>query len=442
MPPAPLSPFVGTLATEVRDALVALLAIDPSEAGAFALDARTSPTPGWGASLAARLPAGEVVVDVADAATPREAWFRTANLAWAYRAPRGGDPFAVPGLARWLGALRERATRLDAGPLAPPPVRALLGAAARYLPFARVRDEDFRLLMDGPDGPAGILWLGFACDQDCVVCWQSRAAPSPPPERFEGWLGEMLAAGARSVILSGGEPTLHPGLLGLARRARAAGAHVVVETNGLRLADDAFRSELRAAGVGELSVSLHAADAAVSDAITRAPGTHARTLAGLDACARDGLPAGVHCVVERLNAPSLAAHAALLASRYGRALRRVSYSLPTRYADAERYRRGLAPVEQVRPGLTRALRVLRAAGVEARFLGMGGFPLCAVDDPRAERPPRPLADGERGARVYGRPCEGCALRPWCGGVPAEYLEACGDGGLRPVRDGAGEAVAG
>lgn len=443
MVPVPLSPFVGALATAVREALVALLALDSSQAGAFSLDARLSPTAGWTAALTVTLPSGDLVVDVADAATPREAWFRTAHFAWAYRSTSAGDPFAHPFAAQWLKDLCERVSRLDRAPLAPPAVRAMLDAVARYLPFARVRDESYRLLMPNPEGPAGILWLGFQCDQDCVVCWQDRAGPSPPPEYFSRWLDEMLAASARSVILSGGEPTLHPTLLDLAGRAHAAGAHTVIETNGLRLTDDGFRRALLAAGVGELSVSLHAADATTSEAITRAPGTHARTVAGVEACLRDGLPVGIHCVVERANAPGLAAHASFVVERFARpprGLRRVSYSLPTRYADQERYRRGLAPLGAVRPGLTAALRTLRGAGVEARFLGMGGFPLCAVEDPRAECPAEPLSAGERGDRVYGRPCEGCAVRPWCGGVPAAYLEACGEGDLRPVRGASADAA--
>lgn len=436
MAPAPLSPFVGTLATAVREALIALIAIDPSQAGPCTLEARFAPSPGWLASLAIALPSGELALDVADAATPRDAWFRTAHLAWSYRSIGGRDPFAQPELARWLNDLRERVSRLDRSALAPPPVRAVLDAASRYLPFARLSDESYRLLMGGPDGASGILWLGFGCDQDCVVCWQDRAAPSPPPELFSRWLDEMLSADARSVILSGGEPTLHPSLLELARRAHAAGAHTIVETNALRLLDDDYRRALIATGVDELSVSLHSHDAAVSDAITRAPGTHARTVAGIEACLRDGLPVGIHCVVERANASSLAAHARFVVERFVRplrGLRRVSYSLPTRYADQERYRRGLAPVDALRSGLTEALRTLRGAGVEARFLGMGGFPLCAVEDPRSERPAAALSEGERGDRVYARPCEGCAVRPWCGGVPAAYLEACGEGGLRPVR---------
>lgn len=433
MIPGPLSPFVEELAGGVREALAAMLQLEPRHVGDFTLSAR--PGSGWDAALATTAPGRALTLDLGDAATPRDAWFRTAHFAWAYRSTEREDPFADPDVARWLQDLRERVMAADRSPLAPPTVRAVLAAVDRYLPFARLRDADYRLLMPGPDGPTGILWLGFGCDQDCVVCWQSRAALAPPLEVFTRWLDEMLAAGARAVILSGGEPTLYPGLLDLVRRARAGGASVTLETNAVRLAEGDLLRELMDAGVGEVCASLHAPDAETSEAITRAPGTHARTVAGVEACLQAGLPVGLHCVVERCNAPALAAHAAFVSERLAAVpgLRRVTYSLPTRYADEERYRRGLAPVEQVRPGLTAALRTLRGAGVEARFLGMGGFPLCAVDDPAAERPARDVTAAERGDRVYAPPCADCAVRPGCGGVPAAYLEACGDGGLRPTR---------
>lgn len=415
----------------VRDALIAALSLAPSQVTAFALDAREGPSPGWNAALTVDLPTGSLTLDVGDAKTPRDAWFRTAHLAWAYRATQGGDPFADPVSSQWLKDLRDRTTRLDHAALAPPAVRAVLDAVAAYLPFSRVRDASFRVLLEEPHGATGILWLGFSCDQDCVLCWQRRDQASPPPERFSQWLDELLAASVSSVIFSGGEPTRHPSLLDLVRRAHAAGAFVIVETNGLRLADDDYRRALRDAGVDEVTVSLHAADAATSEALTRAPDTFARTVAGVEACLRDGMAVGIHCVVERLNAPSLAAHADFVAARF-KGLRRVCYSLPTRYADGERYRRGMVPMDLARPALTRALRALRGAGIEARFLGLGGFPLCAVEDPRAERPAADLTDDARGDRVYGRPCEGCDVRPGCQGVPAVYFEACGEGGLRPV----------
>lgn len=435
-----LTPFVGALAAEARDALVTMLGLDAASVTASSLRPRHAPMTGWSAALTARVAGREVTVDVGDNAGAREAWFRTAHLAWAYRST-DGDPFAAPETSAWLRALKDRATRADASPIATGAARAFLDAVGRALPFAPVTDESYRLLMQGPQGPTAILWLGFRCDHDCVMCWQGRSWPEPPAEFFHRWLDEMLAAGARAVSFSGGEPTLHPELPALVRRAKSAGAHVIVETNAAGLGGDALRRSLIDAGVDEVFASLHAADPSTSDALTRAPGAHARTLAGVAACLDDGVPVGLHCVVERANAGELAAHARLVVERFVRPyantaraglLRRVSYSMPTRYADEDRYRRGIAPVDLARPGLSAAVKTLRDAGVEARVTGMGGFPLCAVDDPRSVAPATAVTEGERQGRVHPPACGACALRDRCGGVSTLYLEACGPSGLRPA----------
>lgn len=425
MPEPRFTPYVDAILREARDALCALGGISPDSVTAFALE-RAEPS-GFVARVTLALPDGALTLEVFDGALPRQAWFRTARLGWGYHAPAGDDPFARPGASAWLKAYRERVTARDRPALRAPELAAALDAIGRYLPLAPGRDEDFRLLMRGPDGDVGALWLGVRCDQDCDLCWQDRRGADPPAALFAAWLDELVAAGPRSIILSGGEPTLRDDLPDLVRRAKAGGAHVVLETHAMGLSDDALRGALRAAGLDEVVASLHSADAGVSDAMTRTPGGHARTLAGVEACLRDGLAVGLHCVVDARNAGGLADLAALALGRL-RGVRRVAFSVPTRYFDGGRYRAAMAPMDLVRPGLTAALRALRAAGVEARALGMSGFPLCATEDPA---PQRDVTDAERGERVYGACCGGCAARSRCVGVPSVYREVFGDRGLAP-----------
>ena len=420
-PPPALSRFVGDLVDGVRDALLAQAGVE--RAAGFVLQRHEG---GAVAQLTVELPDGEVTLEAFDTALRRDAWFRTAHLAWSYHAAAGRDPFARPGASAWLRALRERVSERDRHPIASPTVRALREALARHAPFAATRDEDYRLLM--PGGRAA-LWLGFGCNQRCDICWQDRDAPEPPPEVFARWLDELVDAGARSLILSGGEPTLRDDLPSLVRRAKARDVHVVLETNATRLTDDALRRALRDAGLDAVSASLHAHDAATSDAITGAPGGHAQTLAGVEACLRDAIPTGIHCVVEARNAHALTEHAALIARRFP-GVRRVSYSVPTRYLDEARYRRSFAPLDTVRPQLTAATRLLRAANIETRVLGMSGFPLCATDEPVPERE---VSAGEREGHTYASACDACALRPRCVGVVPMYLDAWGERGLTPRR---------
>ncbi|MFO0626845.1 MAG: radical SAM protein [Polyangiales bacterium] len=419
------TPWVDAFVADARRSLAALIGVDDAAVTAFALE--RAEASGWLARVTVAQPEGAVTLEVFDQAMARQAWFRGARLGWGYHSPAGDDPFQRPDTARWLRALRDRALAGDRPAVMTPALREALDAVARYLPLAPGRDEDFRLLMPGPDGPVGALWLGVRCDQDCDICWQNRRAGEPPAEILSAWLDEMLAARPASIILSGGEPTLRDDLPSLVRRAKGRGAHVVLESHGMHLADAALRDALRGAGLDELVISLHSADAGVSDALTRAPGGHARTLAGLEACLRAGMPVGLHAVVDARTAEGLPAHAALVLGRL-RGVRRVSYSMPTRYFDGARYRAAMAPLDLVRPHLSAAVQALRAGGVEVRVLGMSGFPLCATEEPA---PQREVSDGERGGRSLGAACAGCAARTRCVGVPGDYLAVFGERGLRP-----------
>jgi pyruvate-formate lyase-activating enzyme len=437
-PPAPvLSPYVSALAAAAGDRLAALFG-----AGEEVLSARIgSAADGsehWLGEVELRAPSGGTIrLDFRPAAAAREAWFRTANLACSYRAG-AVDPLADGRDEAFLAAVRRRLGEIDAPPpaTATPELRAFLAALERYQPFLAVKDEDYRIVFRGADPPVGILWLGFRCNQDCRTCWQGRDWPAPPDDVFDRWLEELCAAGIGSLTLSGGEPTLHPRLPHWLRQAARAGVHVTLESNAIRLGEDGVLDELRAAGLESVVVSLHAADAAVSDAVTRAPGTFALTVAGTRAALAAGLRVGVHCVVERGNVEGLEAHARFVAEGLGgeRRVAQVSYSFPIAYRRRELYRDAIAPLDQVRPHLSAAVRVLSGAGIEVRFLGPSGFTPCAFDDAASLAPLLPAALGEemRSERTFVEPCARCSLRARCLGVHKEYAARHGGRGVEPV----------
>lgn len=433
-----LTPFVGALAEAARDRLLHVLGL-----GDRVLEARLGPRAGgsdeWIAEVRLRLPSGRAAVLELGAPSPRRAaLFRSAHLACAYRS--GGDaadPFTDPRDTALLKALRTRLARLDAPGAAAAPLGGFLDALDRYRPFLPVKDEDYRTVFRGDNQPVGILWLGFGCNQDCAMCWQGRDWPSPPEAMFDRWLDELCAAGISSLVLSGGEPTLHPRLPEWVSRAHQAGVHVTLETNALRYAEPGYLDQLRSAGLSDTVVSLHAADAAGSDALTGVPGSFARTVAGLRAALAAGLRVGVHCVVEQANAGGLDAHARFVVESLHaaeRRVRQVSYSFPIASHRRARYAGAIAPLDVIRPQLSAAVRRLRAAGIEARTLGTSGFPVCALDDAAREAAALPVsvADEQRAGRTFVAACTACAVRSRCLGVHEAYVAVHGDRGVRAV----------
>lgn len=89
----------------------------------------------------------------------------------------------------------------------------------------------------------GLLEVTNACDLGCPACFADAGAGTPLPlDTIARMLDAYQAAeGGHADVLqiSGGEPTSHPEILEIIRLARAAGIrYVMLNTNGLRLADD------------------------------------------------------------------------------------------------------------------------------------------------------------------------------------------------------------
>lgn len=277
--------------------------------------------------------------------------------------------------------------------------------------------------------------LGFRCNQRCVFCWQGRDWPDAPAGRWEADLDRIVARGVRTLTITGGEPTIYRDLPGLVAAASARGLLVHLQTNAIRLGNRAYLGELVDAGLKSLFVSLHSADPETSDRLTGAPGTHARTVAGIVTGLEVGLRVKINAVVERATLPGLPAHAALVVERFV-GVDRVAYSHPNNYFDRDAWRRALVPHDEVREPLVQASRILLDAGIAVDVLGTCGFPSCLVADiPELLQPVRP-GDFDRldtTGRLYGEACEDCSLRPDCLGLRREYMDIHGERGIRAIR---------
>ncbi|MDP3213484.1 MAG: radical SAM protein [Deltaproteobacteria bacterium] len=317
---------------------------------------------------------------------------------------------------RELAAMAERVRRA----VTPAQWDEALGhaRALRALPVG-VPMDFFRQLVPGLREPGGLIRTGFRCNQDCGICWQSRDWGGFDSEQILRWIEDLARAGVRSLILSGGEPTLDPKLEQYLRHARGCGiASLTLETNAIQCARGGLAARLRDAGLTVAFVSLHSADAAVSDAITRAPGTHARTVQGVHALLDAGVTVKLNAVMSAEGLDHLAALPGFIHGEFGRhgnLLRKLMLSYPT-----DPYDQALIPA--IVPEPVKLRRVLRdtldrcfALGIIPEGLdGPCGPPLCAFGaDPRVTSlAPIPEA---LPFRQYLAACDGCAVRGACFG---------------------------
>jgi molybdenum cofactor biosynthesis enzyme MoaA len=273
----------------------------------------------------------------------------------------------------------------------------------------------------------------FRCNQSCTFCFVSTHLPGPPPEAVEA---AIRTAGARShrIALSGGEPTLDPRLVEWVRLARSVSTgEIVLQTNALRLDDASLVARLEEAGLDEAFVSLHGATGGVSDAVTEAPGTFARTVAGIDNLHASAIRVMINYVVCEKNRRELVDHVRVMAARWPRATLNISFVGPS--TDLVPRDRDLIPrYADALPAIAEALVEARRLGVRVfGFESMCGLPLCLVPGDMREFALVDLpTDLDSGEFLKTEECGRCAVQSKCWGLRRGYAEIHGTSELRAI----------
>ena len=139
------------------------------------------------------------------------------------------------------------------------------------------------------------------CQLDCTYC---SAAPLRGHDLETAValdiIAQLKASQVFSLLISGGEPTLHPGFLEILSAAASGIPILTVNTNGIRLADPSFAERVFAAAPRALiSISLDSLDEEASDS-QRGAGARKAKLA-IEHCVAANQPVNISCVVAEHN---------------------------------------------------------------------------------------------------------------------------------------------
>ena len=156
------------------------------------------------------------------------------------------------------------------------------------------------------------LLLTERCDNFCIMCSQ------PPKDRDDSYLYERaeriisaLPSSARSLGLTGGEPTIEPGsflhlLDHCAVRAPQLAVHIL--SNGRRFADPEFSRDYASIPLGDVMVGipLYGAEPSLHDFVVQAPGAFNQTVKGILQLASHGSRIELRVVIQKHTVPALA----------------------------------------------------------------------------------------------------------------------------------------
>ncbi|MSP91085.1 MAG: radical SAM protein [Myxococcales bacterium] len=289
--------------------------------------------------------------------------------------------------------------------------------------------------------------LGEQCNNKCPMCSNSGR-----PEAWFQKTDDLLRRadylhqrGLRRVVLTGGEPTIHPGFWDVVARVNAHGMRWDINTNGRSFADPVFAERAAAAGLLRAIVSLHSHEPAASMVISgvNARG-HDEIIAGIAELARAGVPLLLNCVLARQNLAHLEAYVAFCRRLAPDAV--LKFCFPTTTGKGGGWEGIHLQYAEVQP-------VVRAIGARCAELGVGvtfeALPACVVGDASARNLSRSgfgethYLDDVSGDRLYSighieaelscypPACADCRARASCPGIGVDYATRLAAGELVP-----------
>ncbi|NUO50180.1 MAG: radical SAM protein, partial [Polyangiaceae bacterium] len=133
--------------------------------------------------------------------------------------------------------------------------------------------------------------LSYDCNNHCIFCLDSNAHDGTMREGrdIKVQIVEGRKRGADRLILSGGEPTMHPNFLDFVLLGKRAGyPKVQTVTNGRMFQYPDFLNRAADNGLDEITFSLHGHTAKLHDALVGTPGAFEEEVAGLKAALASG----------------------------------------------------------------------------------------------------------------------------------------------------------
>jgi MoaA/NifB/PqqE/SkfB family radical SAM enzyme len=161
----------------------------------------------------------------------------------------------------------------------------------------------------------GYIQLTLDCNHECVFCTQPKSEIYMALEDIKKRIIEYKKAGFTRFIFTGGEPTLHPDLLAIAKWVCDQGVELKMITNGSKLADKKFCRKIVDAGLKHVVVSIHTHKSEIARKISTKTDLN-KTLKGVRNMVDAGAIVTINTTIISLNYPYLSEFARFMVKKF------------------------------------------------------------------------------------------------------------------------------
>lgn len=269
------------------------------------------------------------------------------------------------------------------------------------------------------------------CNHFCGFCSNPTTPYVHTFDSMKVLVDDLVRRGYFGVILTGGEPSLHPELPQIARYASDQGLHVRMITNGWRLSDESFAREMAEAGLRLVHVSVYSVRPDVEAKLRGLPGTLEKAFAAVDNANKYGIEVNINCVINKLNADHLDENIRHWIEKHPFIRHFVWNNLDPSMGRAEVNQDQFTPrLADFEASLYRSMKLLHASG---RTFRVEKVPLCYMTEfAWASTETRKIVKGEERIvhfldakqtvrqtdweHIYAPSCASCSVRTICGGL--------------------------
>lgn len=268
------------------------------------------------------------------------------------------------------------------------------------------------------------------CNQRCVFCSNPPRDATLTPDEVRGAAARLRDAGYTGLMLTGGEPTVHPHIARIVSTVKKLGFETRIITNGQKTAEKGFLKQLADAGLDSLTVSLYSSRESVQDELAGVAGSFDNIRKTLHNTAELGIPVSVATTINARNADHLHDTAAWVLAEFPR-IRHFVWNNLDPFTDRVAANPGTVPgLWQFEISLYKAMRLLQERGITFRvervpLCFMAEFAHCSTETRKIvkEEERSVLFLDEKGLVrqhefQYGKPpvCAACFLNGICAGL--------------------------
>jgi len=146
--------------------------------------------------------------------------------------------------------------------------------------------------------------LTFRCQNDCIHCYAGgpHETPELTTKQWKSIIDKLSDIGVFILTFTGGEPTLREDLPELLLYAQSKGIVTGLISNGRKLKDKAYVSDLEQSGLDFVQITIESHKPDVHDAMTGAKGSWKETLAGIENVVQSQIYVSTNTTLSKHNA--------------------------------------------------------------------------------------------------------------------------------------------